>query len=80
MDTPIVERKKCYESRDHFFECFDRNNGDESRCIADRRRFDSDCPASWVCFILFIIAVIFYSFLGGTFYSQAQDRNIQEEI
>ncbi|KHN86495.1 Cytochrome c oxidase assembly factor 6 -like protein [Toxocara canis] len=41
-------RKICYESRDRFLECSDRNNGDESKCKKERAAFDKDCPASWV--------------------------------
>lgn len=50
-------RAQCYEGRDRFFECLDRNDildsqkdDDKSRkqCPTELKEFERVCPASWV--------------------------------
>ncbi|CAB3410817.1 unnamed protein product [Caenorhabditis bovis] len=49
------ERKKCYEARDYYEKCIDKylDEGKSEKeaisyCKKERKKFDSDCPASWV--------------------------------
>ncbi|CAJ0574288.1 unnamed protein product, partial [Mesorhabditis spiculigera] len=49
------DRRKCYESRDKFFVCYDiQKEAGKSEdqairaCRNEKKLFDADCPASWV--------------------------------
>jgi cytochrome c oxidase assembly factor 6 len=51
------ERKVCYEARDLFFTCCDKNNIDnplgdgenvQKLCRGQKAKFEKDCIASWV--------------------------------
>jgi cytochrome c oxidase assembly factor 6 len=53
------ERKKCWEARDTFYSCLDKNDvidslsGDgkrtaEKQCAQESRQFEQDCASSWV--------------------------------
>jgi len=42
------ERQICYDSRDLYLECFERTNGDKNQCRAEFKKFNDDCPVSWV--------------------------------
>lgn len=41
-------RKKCYEARDIFLECFGKNQENIKKCRLEYKKFEQDCPASWV--------------------------------
>lgn len=58
--TPMKrnERQKCWEARDIYFQCLDRNNIldsikeaglAEDKCGKESKLFEQDCAASWVC-------------------------------
>jgi len=57
-DIPLREtRKVCYEARDAFFTCCDKNNIEnplrdvnnvQRFCKSEKARFDKDCASSWV--------------------------------
>ena len=51
------QRKVCYQARDEFFTCCDRNNIEnplrdidtvQKLCRGEKRKFDKDCISSWV--------------------------------
>ncbi|XP_060530950.1 cytochrome c oxidase assembly factor 6 homolog [Cylas formicarius] len=43
------ERAKCWDARDKYWECLNKNEGkDESLCKDFRRVFESSCSAQWV--------------------------------
>jgi cytochrome c oxidase assembly factor 6 len=53
-----TQRAKCWEARDAYFKCLDRNNiidsisekdKAEKGCGAEARGFESNCASSWVC-------------------------------
>ncbi|VDK46668.1 unnamed protein product [Anisakis simplex] len=50
-------------------ECFDRNNGDETKCREERKRFDRDCPASWVSHFTSLMRVSFRKLRSNFFYN-----------
>ena len=52
-------RKACWEARDAFFQCLNLHNvavppegGSKGKgsdvCVAERERYERDCPKSWV--------------------------------
>ena len=43
-----AERKKCWDSKDRFQECFHKNNEQLEPCMELRKLYESDCPESWV--------------------------------
>lgn len=52
------ERKKCWEARDAYFGCLDRNNILDSikeadaatkACPKEEQLYEKDCATSWVC-------------------------------
>jgi cytochrome c oxidase assembly factor 6 len=59
-----ANRQKCYESRDAFFECLDRNNildsintkkgqaAAKTACSAEDVVFEKNCAHSWVSAVL----------------------------
>ncbi|XP_026477277.1 cytochrome c oxidase assembly factor 6 homolog [Ctenocephalides felis] len=56
MSFPNKEdRKKCWDSRDQYWECLDTNENKSKQnteevqaCKAFRKLFESNCPAQWV--------------------------------
>ncbi|XP_077537240.1 cytochrome c oxidase assembly factor 6 homolog isoform X2 [Haemaphysalis longicornis] len=49
MSFPNKEqRQKCWDSRDRYWECLDRNSEDASRCTETRSLYESMCPSQWV--------------------------------
>lgn len=49
MSFPDKEkRKKCWSSRDAYWECLDQNEDNESKCLAQKKCFENDCPNLWV--------------------------------
>lgn len=52
MSFPDKEkRKKCWSARDLYWDCLDQNNDNESKCLQQKKCFESDCPNLWVTFI-----------------------------
>lgn len=56
-----TERKKCWESRDLYFSCLDRNNildalkddkAAAKSCGGEAQHFEKDCATEWVSFVL----------------------------
>ncbi|GFT00201.1 cytochrome c oxidase assembly factor 6 homolog [Nephila pilipes] len=41
-------RKKCWASRDAYWECLDQNNDNPSSCLEEKKCFENDCPNLWV--------------------------------
>ena len=61
-----TQRAKCWEARDAYFKCLDRNNiidsisekdKAEKGCSAEARGFESNCASSWVCLEEFIVSM-----------------------
>ncbi|XP_035217159.1 cytochrome c oxidase assembly factor 6 homolog [Stegodyphus dumicola] len=49
MSFPDKEkRKKCWSSRDAYWDCLDQNNDNQSKCENEKRSFEDDCPNLWV--------------------------------
>lgn len=57
--TPMkrAERQKCWEARDGYFGCLDRNNildavkdadAAASKCAPENKVYEQDCATSWV--------------------------------
>ncbi|GIY12279.1 cytochrome c oxidase assembly factor 6 homolog [Caerostris darwini] len=42
------KRKKCWASRDAYWECLDQNNDDSACCMELKKCFENDCPNLWV--------------------------------
>lgn len=68
-------RERCWEGRDRFFACLDRNNildavrddkGARSKCGKEVEEFEGACAKAWVCFPLFFfffLTYIYYFFI-----------------
>ncbi|XP_078001302.1 cytochrome c oxidase assembly factor 6 homolog isoform X2 [Glandiceps talaboti] len=41
-------RQKCWNSRDEYFTCLDKNNEDKSQCTDLFKLFENNCPNTWV--------------------------------
>lgn len=74
MSFPNKEvRQKCYQSRDAYWECLDKQeaNNNSSQCNEFRNQFEKLCPSQWVRqskpFDLMIILANCYRSLGPTF-------------
>lgn len=49
MSFPNKEqRHKCWDSRDRYWECLDRNGDDTGRCSKEKTLYESACPSQWV--------------------------------
>uniref|UniRef100_A0A131YB97 Putative cytochrome c oxidase subunit vib/cox12 n=1 Tax=Ixodes ricinus TaxID=34613 RepID=A0A131YB97_IXORI len=49
MSFPNKEqRQKCWDSRDRYWECLDRNPDDPSPCDKIKAEYQSLCPSQWV--------------------------------
>ncbi|XP_054718610.1 cytochrome c oxidase assembly factor 6 homolog [Uloborus diversus] len=42
------QRKKCWDSRDSYWECLEQNNEDKTKCQEKREYFVKECPNRWV--------------------------------
>jgi len=42
------ERKRCWDSRDRYWECLDANGDDQKRCQESRSQYEKFCPTQWV--------------------------------
>lgn len=60
--TPLKrnERKACWEARDAYFACLDKNNildavkdadAALANCPSENAKYEQDCATSWVCFV-----------------------------
>ena len=43
------ERKKCWDSKDEYWNCMDKNNNDNSKCKIERAEYENNCIKQWVC-------------------------------
>ena len=43
-------KKGCHTSRDIYFECFLREDGNEDRCKDEQDKMFAECPLSWAKF------------------------------
>ena len=68
-------RAQCYEGRDKFFECLDRNDildsqkdDDKARkaCAPELKEFEKMCPASWVSDLMRLQPPFQRWFVGGS--------------
>ncbi|XP_023223798.1 cytochrome c oxidase assembly factor 6 homolog isoform X2 [Centruroides sculpturatus] len=41
-------RRRCWDSRDRFWECLDKNQNDLSKCKEYQQLYEAECPAQWV--------------------------------
>ncbi|XP_034081931.1 cytochrome c oxidase assembly factor 6 homolog isoform X2 [Gymnodraco acuticeps] len=48
------ERKACWDSRDLLWKCLDDNGDKAESCLKFQGEFESNCPAQWVKYPLFI--------------------------
>ncbi|CAG61501.1 uncharacterized protein GVI51_K07161 [Nakaseomyces glabratus] len=53
IENNRANRKKCWESRDKFFSCLDKNDilkpsDGVSKCKAENQQYETDCVSSWV--------------------------------
>lgn len=49
MSFPNKEdRKRCWDSRDRYWECLDANNDDIAKCLETRKTYETGCPSQWV--------------------------------
>ena len=52
MPAPnAASRKSCYEARDKYYECRDKNPDKESACKEFREIFEKCCLPSWVSWL-----------------------------
>ncbi|KAG8185872.1 hypothetical protein JTE90_004414 [Oedothorax gibbosus] len=42
------KRKKCWATRDVYWECLDKNIDNPENCLNERKCFENDCPNLWV--------------------------------
>jgi cytochrome c oxidase assembly factor 6 len=47
-----VERQKCWDSRDRYWDCLDTNAEEHERCLKLRQAYENSCPAQWVSVIV----------------------------
>ena len=48
-------RKKCWDARDEYWKCLDKNNDDYSKCENERKPFESNCTKTWVGLIFYVL-------------------------
>ena len=49
MSFPDKEkRQKCWDSRDRYWECLDKNGDLNEKCIDIRKLYEAECPSQWV--------------------------------
>jgi len=44
------ERKKCWESKDNYWDCMDKNDNDSSKCKAERSKYEESCIKQWITY------------------------------
>lgn len=42
------ERKKCWDSRDRYWDCLDGTAEEKERCLQLRKQYETSCPSQWV--------------------------------
>lgn len=42
------ERKKCWDSKDAYWQCLTDNNDDASKCAKERQEYEGSCIKQWV--------------------------------
>lgn len=42
------DRKVCWNARDEYFECLDKNNEDSTMCSELKTKYEEQCPKRWV--------------------------------
>ncbi len=49
MSFPDKEkRQKCWDSRDRYWECLDKNGDLSEKCMEVRKLYEVECPSQWV--------------------------------
>lgn len=49
MSFPNKEqRQKCWDSRDRYWECLDKNAENANRCAEVKSQYETHCPSQWV--------------------------------
>ncbi|XP_075556033.1 cytochrome c oxidase assembly factor 6 homolog isoform X3 [Dermacentor variabilis] len=49
MSFPNKEqRQKCWDSRDRYWECLDKNAENANRCTEMKSQYETHCPSQWV--------------------------------
>ncbi|XP_065303227.2 cytochrome c oxidase assembly factor 6 homolog [Dermacentor albipictus] len=49
MSFPNKEqRQKCWDSRDRYWECLDKNADNANRCTEMKSQYETHCPSQWV--------------------------------
>lgn len=59
------ERQKCWDSRDRYWECLDKNGDQNEKCLQIRTLYEASCPSQWVSvhdIYYFICSCIIQSF------------------
>lgn len=41
-------RRECYEKKDAFFQCLDKNKNDTEPCEVEAKGYQTGCSASWI--------------------------------
>jgi len=79
------DRRICYEARDTFFTCCDKNNIEnpmkdqsavERSCRKQKLRFEQECMSSWVreCYPFNFGLTLTYDVKGGLFHEKKDTR------
>ena len=50
-------RQKCWDARDFYWRCLDRNNDDASQCENERKPYERDCSKVWVGFHFLVVCI-----------------------
>ncbi|EEB14143.1 conserved hypothetical protein [Pediculus humanus corporis] len=49
MNSPFKEdREKCWNHRDNYWSCLDKNNEVAEKCLEMRKEFEKHCSKQWV--------------------------------
>ena len=49
MSFPDKEnRQKCWDNRDRYWECLDKNGDQNEKCVQFRTLYEASCPGQWV--------------------------------
>lgn len=43
-----VKRIACWNARDIYFECLDKNDEDENKCLEEQKAYHGSCLKAWV--------------------------------
>lgn len=53
MSVPLKkERERCWNFRDKYWKCLDKNNDDKEKCLEMRKEFENYCSKQWVSYAL----------------------------